>query len=173
MKVFGIGLERTGTWSLCGAMAQLGYQTCHFPVSDDEIAGVDFSNDITVAFRFAALDQRYPGSKFILTTRESVTWLDSCARWYGGLGQREHIDNPPGHEALTALYGTTHCERNTWLEGKRQHHWRVRSYFVDRPNDLLELNLCGGQGWETLCPWLGCAVINQPFPHDHKGLLSR
>jgi hypothetical protein len=45
------------------------------------------------------------------------------------------------------------------------HRANVISYFKDRPGDLLVMDVCGGEGWEKLCPFLGLAIPNVPFPH--------
>ncbi|MBC6421767.1 MAG: hypothetical protein GDA43_03165 [Hormoscilla sp. SP5CHS1] len=82
MKVFGIGLSRTGTKSLTEALNMLGINVVHYPNDEttlqELIAGnYEFSllnswdgiTDITVAPYYAQLDKIYPDSKFILTVR--------------------------------------------------------------------------------------------------------
>ena len=51
------------------------------------------------------------------------------------------------------------------LEG---HNKEVREYFKDRPNDLLVMNICAGDGWEKLCPFLDKNIPAGPFPYMHK-----
>lgn len=45
------------------------------------------------------------------------------------------------------------------------HVRNVRSYFQDRKDDLLELRICDGEGWEQLAPFLGMDVPSATFPH--------
>jgi hypothetical protein len=45
----------------------------------------------------------------------------------------------------------------------------VRSYFADRPGDLLVLDVVGGEGWERLCPFLGLEPPAGPFPRLNSG----
>ncbi|NEQ26956.1 MAG: hypothetical protein F6K28_49635, partial [Microcoleus sp. SIO2G3] len=44
----------------------------------------------------------------------------------------------------------------------------VVEYFKDRPDSLLVLDICGGEGWEELCTFLGTPAIDQPFPYTKK-----
>jgi hypothetical protein len=101
VKIFGIGLSRTGTHSLGSALTTLGFRSVHFPCDSatrEEIyrhfaAGaaslrlslldlVDAVVDTPVTCVYKALDQRYPGSRFILTTRDMAPWLNSCERYW-------------------------------------------------------------------------------------------
>lgn len=100
-RVFGIGLSKTGTTSLHFALKVLGYRSCHYRHSPVEKGGVaelagsivrpehfgekpphDFNagSDITVAAFFDELDERYPGSQFVYTTRELNGWLASICK---------------------------------------------------------------------------------------------
>src|SRR5512139_805472 len=168
MKIFGIGLERTATTSLVAAMQRLGFSATHFPASILEIERDDFVDDITVAYRFKRLDFLFPGSKFILTTREEAAWLDSCARWHGPRGDAPMPAGASvGFEALLALYGQTTFDPDVWLAGRRRYHQRVFDYFAARPDDLLLLDICGGEGWEILMPFLARAGALGPFPREN------
>jgi hypothetical protein len=164
MKIFGIGLERTGTTSLAAAMRRIGFTTHHFPRSTNEIAEADFSNDITVACRYRDLDRLYPGSKFILTVREEEAWLDSCERWYGSLLQNRVLDFT-GMAAALYLYGIEVFDREIWRAGRAYHERGVLAHFADRPGDLLVIDICGGEGWEKLLPFLAGAM--PPFPCEN------
>ena len=46
---------------------------------------------------------------------------------------------------------------------------RVRAYFAGRPDDLLVLDVVGGEGWEKLCPFLGLEPPAEAFPHFNAG----
>ena len=79
VKIFCVGLTRTGSSSLAEALAQLGYTTlahdraftpCLFPDRDVAISGryddVEAVLDLPTAAYFRALDDAYPNAKFIL-----------------------------------------------------------------------------------------------------------
>jgi hypothetical protein len=44
------------------------------------------------------------------------------------------------------------------------HEDNVKTYFQNRPESLLVTDICAGEGWETLCPFLVLDVPLQPFP---------
>jgi len=49
-----------------------------------------------------------------------------------------------------------------------EHRARVRALFKGRPGKLLILDVCGGEGYEKLCPFLGVPVASDPFPMKNK-----
>jgi hypothetical protein len=60
-------------------------------------------------------------------------------------------------------------ERDKFVAAYARHHADVRRYFRGRPDDLLEMNILEGDGWEKLCPFLGIPVSSEPFPHlNHR-----
>ncbi|MFM6208709.1 MAG: sulfotransferase, partial [Planktothrix sp.] len=78
-KVFGIGLAKTGTTSLAGAMKMLGYASKHYLLNPNvDILKYEFLGDMPIQTRYKQYDQEYPGSKFILTVRDQESWLRSC-----------------------------------------------------------------------------------------------
>ena len=44
----------------------------------------------------------------------------------------------------------------------------MRSYFANRPEDLLVLDVTAGDGWEPLCQFLGMPVPERPFPWENR-----
>lgn len=93
VKVFGIGLSRTGTKSLTNALNRLGFRISHFPIDEVTLRELtigkynlslldhyDGITDVTVAPFYAQLDTIYPGSKFILTMRDKEAWLPAVER---------------------------------------------------------------------------------------------
>jgi len=49
----------------------------------------------------------------------------------------------------------------------------VMDYFKDRPDDLLIIDICSGEGFEKLAPFLGRPLPAQPFPHKGNILSKR
>ena len=173
-RVFCIGWHKTGTSTLGLALIELGYKVlgCRLDTVEDLKAGrldavlaiaddFDALQDVPWAFLFKELDQRYPGSRFILTGRDEGAWLRS-ARGHFGSGRY------PMHEVM---YGDGCLEGNEqlYLERFRAHNAAVREYFRTRPGDLLEMNLSAGDGWEKLCGFLDRPKPKRPFPHANKG----
>ena len=184
-KVFGIGLNKTGTTSLGEGLNALGIKTIHYPfkkrIHEELTAGnyrLSILNsyqgivDTPVAPYYAQLDREYPGSKFILTVRNPEAWLRSIeAHW---LVMRQWCERDPQFGRFTdfisaAVYGCIEFNRDRFLYAYETHEKNARAYFQSRPNDFLVMDICQGDGWEPLCPFLGLEVPPFPFPHSNRG----
>ena len=189
-KIFGIGLSKTGTGTLHHALMLLGYRSIHLRhqsgerggqiVEPEDFADYDAGTDINVAGRIAQLDERYPGSKWIYTVRELESWLASVhlELWANpeARGQQPGLRGLLHEPAMAAVIHeafltkpTESFVRSWWTREYVRHDNRVWRYFADRREDVLVLNVCGGDGWQPLCQFLGRPIPDEPFPHDHKG----
>jgi len=116
--------------------------------------------DSPIARFYKELDERYPRSKFVLTVREMEPWLDSCRRHF----QRKFTGGK-FDQLSYELYGINVFEKNLFVNAYERHIKEVKRYFEGRENDLLVLNICAGEGFEKLCPFLDLPELEQPFPH--------
>lgn len=175
-KVFCIGFHKTGTSSLGAALAVLGHRVAGpFGVRDPDIAAHavdkavrraadhDAFQDNPWPLLYREMDERFPGSRFILTVRDEDEWLQSVVAHFGGVStpMREWVygagaGDPVGHEAV-------------YLERLRRHVDDVGRHFADRPGDLLVMDLARGDGWPELCGFLGVDPPGVPFPHANRG----
>ena len=186
-KVFGLGLSKTGTTSLAAALNTLGIKTIWYPHDEKTLAelrsGVyrlsileeyDGAVDTPIVPYYAQLDNVYPNSKFILTIREKNSWLRSAENHWKGATTGRNIRLDSFREFIrSAVYGTVvfNPDRFSWVYDT--HERNVRQYFEDRPNDLLILDICGGEGWEKLCGFLDLETTPHiPFPHMRKSKFS-
>ncbi len=62
------------------------------------------------------------------------------------------------------VYGTMRYDRDTYLQRFVTHNMEVMRYFQHRPGDLLVIDICSGEGWELLCPFIGALQPKVPFP---------
>ena len=173
-KILGIGLSRTGTQSLAVALRMLGYRTIHYPRSLADVERHDAALDLPVVHWYPFLDRVYPGSRFVLTTRDEQSWLVSCRKHYAAPWRQK----PPAaftiaeQEVATVdreVYGSWQFNEEAFLGVKRSHEAFVRSYFADRPDDLLVLDVVGlgsQQTWRCLCRFLCHDEI--PFPWENR-----
>jgi hypothetical protein len=163
-KIFGVGLSKTGTNSLNVALERLGYKALHYPSPRKvlELAqDYDALTDTPVLHAMEALDHRYPGALFVLTTREIESWLVSCQ----GHWQRAKLSDVGAWNRVN-VYGTAEYDEATFRQVYAEHNQRIRDYFAARPWKLVELDITNGEGYEKLCPALGLPVLNEPFPHE-------
>jgi 3'(2'), 5'-bisphosphate nucleotidase len=65
---------------------------------------------------------------------------------------------------FTDLYGCTVFDDAHFRQGYAKFVGEVATYFRDRPNDLLIIDVTAGEGWEKLCPFLGKPIPDLPFP---------
>lgn len=176
-KIFGVGLNKTGTKSLSRAVEILGFSSIHyaghntndaierailegkpiFSYCPRAIRKSDAYFDIPATERhFDVADRQYPGSRFILHTRDLDAWLDSRER---------HVLRNQRFVAEGRYKGNwLDVDRAAWTEEWHTHHQRVRRYFADRPEDLLEVDVVRGDGWDKLAPFLGRPIPDEPFP---------
>jgi hypothetical protein len=177
VKIFGIGLNKTGTSTLHEALETLGFRSLHWggdeastavkraiddgrPMLDD-LPGYDAYSDITrISRNFERADREYPGSKFILTVRDLDEWLDS---------RRRHVEQNVAKQADGRYDGSfVTVDYDAWRHEYREHEAKVRAYFSSRPDDLLVFDVAGGDGYEKLCPFLGVPVASRPFPWRNR-----
>lgn len=183
-KVFGLGLSKTGTSSLCDALNLLGVKTVHYPFDERTFAELREGNyrlslmedyqgavDIPVAPFYAQFDREYPSSKFILTVREREGWLESCevhwrlmSQWWENFPRFKRFQEFIG----ACVYGTHAFNRERFDFVYRTHAQNVCDYFRGREDDFLVIDICGGEGWEKLCPFLGLPAPRAPFPHANE-----
>lgn len=181
-KIFGIGLSKTGTTSLAHALEILGYRTKDYPGLDRYRAGDLSSVDLAVVDAYDALtdtpipsfyrelDQRYPGSKFILTVRAPEGWLNSCKKQFNEkLAAKQ---NEAHNQLFLDLYGVTAFDEQRFREGYDRFVRGVLDHFKDRPDDLLVIDVTAGEGWEKLCPFLGRTAPVLPFPKANVTRIS-
>ncbi len=182
-KVIGAGWAKTGTTTLGDCLEILGYrhQRGRLDLVDDlgrgdftrilEIAAsVDSMEDWPWLLLYRELDEAFPGSKFVLTTRDESQWLRSYRNMLAHQGDASERMN----ERRRILYGLPFpgVTDRQLVERYRRHLRDVRAYFADRPADLLEVDWARGDGWERLCGFLGKPVPDAPFPHANRGSYS-
>jgi hypothetical protein len=109
-----------------------------------------------LTLNFELADQQYSGSKFIMTWRELDSWLAS---------REGHVQRNLARLERGAYRGKwTKIDREAWTQQWHAHRQRVLDYFAARPGDLLVINICGGEGYERLCPFLNKPIPAAPFP---------
>lgn len=180
-RVFGIGLNKTGTSSLARALRHLGV----VPVASQKlvqqaglIEAVMERGDYEPALRYARLyrafedrpwnlwdmyrrlDERYPGSRFVLTRRHPASWWRSVERWITvskpGIGERyrRHLRAKSlAPDDMVAAYLAHEREVREWFRGR---------------SEYLELDFEAGDGWPQLCGLLDLPLPERSFPHANR-----
>lgn len=169
-KVFGIGFHKTGTTSLHVFLKILGYNGIHWP---DRVQGVHYQKlcipalhdrnrivdilmpvfsqyetftDVPVPALYRELDQRFPGSRFILLERESEEWWESLARHWHLSSSGKRILDPYeylqyNYEGTAPLNRITMDSKEEILQRYKNHNERVKKYFNERTDSLLAISM--------------------------------
>lgn len=169
MKVVGTGLGKTGTKTLKQALELLGYRTIHLPRSIEEIDAYDAACDNSVAVAFRELDERYPDARFIHTSRCLDDWIaswqrhDQRIRHYGRRSLPDWLK-----QVRIRAFGQAEFNAEMWTQAYVQHEQAVLEHFKDRPEKLLFLKICEGDGWAKLCPFLDKPIPAVAFPWQNQ-----
>jgi hypothetical protein len=187
-KVFCVGMNKTGTTSLREMLERFGYTVGSQPRGErlldawlerdftaivrfcrtaDAFQDIPFSLDYT----YQALDAAYPGSRFVLSVRDSPRqWFASLCRFHakvlGTVGTPTERDlraatyREPGWlwKASIAMFGVDGSDlydEERYVRRYEAHNDAIVNYFADRPDDLLVLNLADGDAPLALAGFLG------------------
>lgn len=194
MSVCEIGMPRTGTRSLAKAMKILGYKSKHGIAGLTQARTKDVAWKFTQGrtdlvlyneydfvgnlphYHWEQLLSTYTNVKFILTMRNERDWWAGVERRWTRLRKRKsnlYVDNGILHNSdliafmiSVRLFGCFRLQEKLWKDAFRTHNNLVRDWSERR--DILVLDICRGQGWEELCPFLGVPVPDVPFPNTTR-----
>ena len=174
-RIFGIGLSRTGTTSLSHALQRVGINMVHCPNQKQLFdPNLQAASDIPVVIHYKELDKMYPNSKFIYTVRDLDSWLASA---------KQHFDRKNANSTRTwrsekrkswakdnriKVYGQVEFEPEAFTRAYYRHDADVKEYFKGRENDLLILDIVGGDPASKLYSFLNIKTDITEFPHSNK-----
>jgi hypothetical protein len=175
MKVFGIGLNKTGTTTLGECLKTLGFRHAPYdrallyrwhegdPGPAFAVADAHESfEDWPWPLMFRELDARYPDALFVLTERATPTlWVDSL---------KNHSERAGTPRVREIAYGHAmpHGHEQELMAQYAEHGAAVRAHFADRPGKLLVVCWEHESSWDELCAFLGREVPDAPFPHANR-----
>ncbi len=182
MKIFNIGLPKTGGNSLVEALRIIGYNAIQSPRKmlryKNGILDIDYSfvdkydafSDIPIHLFYKELDKNFPGSKFILTLRSEDSWLKSTERQFSETRQklRKYVRGIKGGIYIKNLFGKDVFDFELYRNSFREYYRGIEQYFFNREKDLLYLNVCDEDAWEKICNFLDKPVPSMAFPHKNK-----
>jgi hypothetical protein len=186
-KVFVIGSNKTGTTSLTLALRGLGYSVAPEGLVYNKDSGVfeafhagvyDKVYDIINRFDafedrpynhtdfYKRLDKKYLGSKFILTLRDTQSWIESYRRW----NEKMNLKKMWYYRIVSqTCYGIDDFLGNEEVMRKKyeQRNAAIQQYFTGT-GKLLVMDMEMGDGWNVLCPFLEKPLVAKPFPHLNR-----
>lgn len=180
-KVFGIGLNKTGTTTLAACLRVLGYSR-HSGYRRDLLLEYRKGNLAPV---HAVLDEHdsfedwpYPllyreiFARYGTTARYVLTMRDSPQAWLASLERHSLRTDPDGHARRLAYgYDYPHGVEAEHLAFYEQHNRAVVAFFHAQGAADVLLEACWerGDGWTKLCRFLEVPTPTVPFPHENKG----
>lgn len=188
-RIWGIGLNKCGTTTMFRFLQKNGVPSIHYgpqgrlatsiyqnyldnkPLLSPEFikykAFFDMENiyadpPIYVSSTlFKELDANYPGSKFILNTRDKSDWIKSRYLHVDPMNNKRYVD------VLCEAYNITEAELiERWSQEWDAHHAEVLAYFKDRPQDLLVFNI-DTDNPEKICDFLKDIYDLDPSLYGH------
>jgi len=192
MQVIGVGVGRTGTYSLKLAINELGFGPCHHmeevlhnmsvqvPLWADVVAGnpdwakvyAGYSSavDWPTACFFHELAAEFPSAKFVLTHRSPERWANSFgATIYELLAGKDQAP-PEMHDWLEMASNVISksgfspgLDREGLANAFIAHNEAVKAAIP--ADQLLEFEV--KDGWEPLCSFLEVPVPNGDFPRTN------
>lgn len=201
-KVFCVGLGKTGTTSITKSLSGLGFRmgkqrdaellldawaARHFAPIIRYCETAEAFQDVpfSLPFTFQALDQAYPGSRFVLTVRDNAeSWYQSLTRFHSkrfadgsriptadDLKRAFYREEGYVWRSFHLLYGTPESdpyEKGAMLAFYDRHVANVTDYFRHRPDDLLVINVAIPDDYRRLCDFLGRTPAGDTFPWLNK-----
>ena len=176
-KVLGIGLNKTGTKTLrqCGELLGYRNKSCSRyllkqVVKRNDLSGVyeafsqyDMFDDWPWPLVYRQIDERYPGTKFVLTVRENEhVWFESL--------KKHAMQSKPLKHCRKFAYGFNYPHRHEmeFKEFYLRHNQEARDCFQGRKQDFLEICWENGDGIEDLCEFLAVPYRGYITPHTNK-----
>jgi Sulfotransferase domain len=193
LKIIGVGVGRTGTYSLKLAINQLGYGPCHhmeevlhhmpvqLPLWQAAAAGRPDWPTIFDGYASAVdwptagfcreLNQAYPTAKFILTVRRSENWTESFSETiYKVLAGRDHAPDhmkPWLDMAISVIAKTGFPGGLDVADLTKAFDTHTQTVKQLNPADRL-LVYDVTQSWEPLCKFLDQSVPSANFPRTNS-----
>lgn len=202
VKFFCIGRNKTGTTSLKRAFEDLSYPVGNqrkaeiltgkyyfegkFQPIVDYCKSAQVFQDVPFSYpeTYKHLDKAYPGSKFILTVRDSPEqWYRSITRFHakmfgkeGRVPTVEDLKNAsyvwPGFMYnVVRVHGTQDDDpynKEIMIAHYERYNQEVMGYFKDRPNDLLVINVAEKGAYRKFVDFLGVDSSCNDFPWENK-----
>jgi hypothetical protein len=198
VKVFCVGCGKTGTTSLAAALGGLGFRVgdqhrAEVTIDDwvrrdfrriiDYCADADAFQDIPFSLEdtFRALDEAYPGARFVLSVRgSSDEWYRSLVAFHTKIFDLGRLPTPddlkafayiePGwiwraHQAIYGCDESSLFRRDLYVAHYERHTAAVIRYFARRPDDLLVLNVSQPGAMDRLCRHVGSPLRGLEMPH--------
>jgi len=176
-KIFGIGLNKTGTKTLGECFKILGYNHKSYDYELlEKLFNGEKENVLKITEKFDSFEDwpwpllykelydKYPDAKFILTIRKTPEiWFESLCK---------HSIRTGPTLARKFVYGFEMPQHNKkeHIEFYNKHNFEVINYFSNKPNRLLIACWENGNAWKEISDFLKLPTPLENFPHENKSM---
>lgn len=173
MKVFGIGLNKTGTTSLGRALDTLGFKEhigCTRSLTKDWSEG-NISSILMRAEKYNNFEdwpwplvyqdlyKNFNDAKFILTKRTTAE------EWFDSLCKHSLKTGPTEYRKLIYGHYMPHDFKKEHIDFYNNHNRSVIEFFEHHdPSKLLVISFSEGDNWVKMCEFLNKKIPNSDFP---------
>ena len=190
MKIFCIGSNKTGTTSLSRVLSVFGYNVAPInPVFVEQTSILtDYLNgnyqklerliNTYDAFKdrpwnhkdfYRYLDLKYKDSKFILTTRDSGSWVKS----YKSFAEKISLKKRWFYKMVSIdCYGVEDflSHEDVMIDCYENRNASIKEYFLNRHHDYISLDLCDDNKMIRLCNFLKLPLVEYKYPHLNRSV---
>lgn len=173
MKIFGIGLNKTGTSTLGAAGERLGLRAktwdadlFHETIVEgrrdrlwEVIDAFDLFNDFPYPLLYPEIAERYPDARFVLTRRSTPdAWLASV--------KAHAMRASPASRTHRVVYGLQypHGFEQSFLDYYVCHNAAARQFFAGRREAFLEICWEEERDWSRFAAFVGREPPDGPLP---------
>lgn len=135
----------------------------------DTINDNDAFTDTPIPSFYPQLDQRYPGSKFILTVRDIDAWLKSSRKQFNARHAKTRDEGI--NQIFEEIYGSAIFDEALFRSGYQHFVDQAKAHFTSR-DDLLVIDVTSGDPWQELCKFLDHPIPDVPFPKANVTQIS-
>jgi Sulfotransferase domain len=192
LEVIGVGLGRTGTLSLKGALEKLGFGPCYHMIElraakdgfqrwmahvegqvnwQHVFEGFRSTSDHPGCDYWRELSADYPKAKLVLTVRDPDAWFDSGRTTVFSDDFYRMLERAP--ESVQAFFRSVGAF--AFFEAHRNDRAAMTDYFRQHNQAIIDtidpdrlLVFEAGQGWEPLCKFLEVPGPEIPFPRINE-----
>lgn len=138
-KVFAVGFNKSGTYSMHTLFQALGLRSYHgIEWRDCENLKLFYTYECFTdgpPSNIPKIDRLFPGSKYIWQVRDLESWI------YSRLAHIERLKTNKKNYKTSEKWDTTENAIKHWIKVRNKHHLKLYSYFENRPSDILIVNI--------------------------------
>lgn len=162
VKIFVIGLPRTGTTSVCAALLNMGFKVAHTAFTQEAVERAEVIADTPAFCDFPQLHALFPSAKFVYLQRDLNQWLPSVKILLEKMSQArargDGVINPVLARCFEQVFGSLDAvclaDDLHLIDCYQRHRYGVLQYFSTQADKLLTLDIGETGSLQSLADFL-------------------